>query len=157
MLNLQLGTCKDKRVRQVLNYALNGDELIALVKGGDGSLLNGPLTALHFGYNPSTRPYVHDPDLARSLLSEAGFGAGLQLVLDVPRVLPNEAPHLARTMAEQYGRVGIQAQIKEFSDREAYAQMVRNKLIHDACCFDSSPLSTYRVLREKLHSKIRGP
>jgi hypothetical protein len=37
-----------------------------------------------------------------------------------------------------------------------YVQMVRNKLIHDLCCFDSSPLSSYRVLREKFHSKVRG-
>ena len=157
MFNLQSGTWKDRRVRQALNYALNKAELIASVKGGDATQLNGPLTTLHFGYDPFAPAYAYDPDLARSLLSEAGFGAGLQLVLDVPRVLPNEAPHLARTMAEQYGRVGIQAQIKEFSDREAYAQMVRNKLIHDACCFDSSPLSTYRVFREKFHSGVRGP
>jgi len=35
--------------------------------------------------------------------------------------------------------------------------MVRAKRIDDACCFDSSPLSTYRVLREKFHSRLRGP
>jgi peptide/nickel transport system substrate-binding protein len=35
--------------------------------------------------------------------------------------------------------------------------MVRSKQIDDACCFDSSPLSTWRTLREKLHSRFRGP
>jgi peptide/nickel transport system substrate-binding protein len=35
--------------------------------------------------------------------------------------------------------------------------MVRAKQIGDGCCFDSSPLSTYRVLREKLHSRVEGP
>jgi peptide/nickel transport system substrate-binding protein len=35
--------------------------------------------------------------------------------------------------------------------------MVRDKKINDACCFDSSPRSTFRVLREKLHSTLRGP
>ena len=35
--------------------------------------------------------------------------------------------------------------------------MVKAKQIDDACCFDSSPLSTYRIMREKFHSGIRGP
>jgi peptide/nickel transport system substrate-binding protein len=35
--------------------------------------------------------------------------------------------------------------------------MVRAKQIDDACCFDSSPVSTYRVLREKFHSGVHGP
>jgi peptide/nickel transport system substrate-binding protein len=35
--------------------------------------------------------------------------------------------------------------------------MVREKNIHDACCFDSSPRSTFRVLREKIQSTLRGP
>jgi peptide/nickel transport system substrate-binding protein len=35
--------------------------------------------------------------------------------------------------------------------------MVREKRIRDACCFDSSPRSTFRVLREKLQSTLRGP
>jgi peptide/nickel transport system substrate-binding protein len=35
--------------------------------------------------------------------------------------------------------------------------MVQGKTIDDACLFDSSPLSTFRVLREKLHSGLSGP
>jgi peptide/nickel transport system substrate-binding protein len=35
--------------------------------------------------------------------------------------------------------------------------MVEGKNIDDACMFDSSPLSTFRVLREKLHSGLSGP
>jgi peptide/nickel transport system substrate-binding protein len=42
-------------------------------------------------------------------------------------------------------------------DRAAYSEMVRAKEIHDAAAFDSSPRSTFRVLREKIHSGLRGP
>lgn len=101
--------------------------------------------------------YPHDPVRARSLLAEAGYESGMDLVLDIPATLPDEAPRLAKQMARQYERVGIRTEIKEFSDRPAYAEMVRAKQVHDACCFDSSPLSTYRVLREKFHSVGRGP
>jgi peptide/nickel transport system substrate-binding protein len=157
MCNLQSGVCTDRRVRQALNYALDVPELIEKVMEGAARPLNGPLTYLHFGCDPSAPPYPHDPEKARALLAEAGYADGLHLVLDVPTVLPDEAPHLARRMAQQYAEVGIVTEIKEFTDRPGYADMVRAKQIDDACCFDSSPLSTYRVLYEKFHSGVRGP
>lgn len=157
MCNLQSGVCVDKRVRQALNYALDMPEIIATVMHGAARPLNGPLTSLHFGYDPSTPAYPYDPNKAHALLAEAGYSNGLRLVLDVPTTLPDEAPRLAQCMAEQYARVGITTEIKEFSDRPAYANMVRVKQIDDAACFDSSPLSTYRVLCEKFHSGAHGP
>jgi peptide/nickel transport system substrate-binding protein len=157
MCNLQSGVCTDGRVRQALNYALDVPQLIETVMEGAARPLNGPLTARHFGCDPSTPPYPYDPAKARSLLAEAGYADGLRFVLDVPTILPDEAPHLARRMAEQYAEVGISTEVKEFTDRPAYADMVRAKQIDDACCFDSSPLSTYRVLREKFHSGVCGP
>jgi peptide/nickel transport system substrate-binding protein len=157
MCNLLAGVCTDQRVRQALNYALDMPELVETVMEGAARPLNGPLTHLHFGCDPATPPYPHDPEKARSLLAEAGYADGLQLVLDVPTRLPDEAPRLARRMAEQYAKVGIATQIKEFADRPGYADKVRAKQMDDACCFDSSPLSSYRVLREKFHSGVRGP
>lgn len=157
MCNAQAGVCVDKRVRQALNYALDMAAIIDEVMGRMAEPLNGPLTALHFGYDPDTSPYPYDPNKARALLAEAGYGDGMKLVLNVPTVLPDEATHLARLMADHYARVGIITEIKEVSDRPRYATMVKAKQIDDACCFDSSPLSTFRPLREKFHSGIRGP
>jgi peptide/nickel transport system substrate-binding protein len=119
--------------------------------------LNGYLTSHHFGYNPDTPVYPYDPEKARSLIAEAGYGEGLDLVFDIPAGMPDEAPLLGRFMKEQYARVGISLEIKEHQDRAAYSEMVRDKNINDACCFDSSPRSTYRVLREKLQSTLEGP
>ena len=41
-------------------------------------------------------------------------------------------------------------------DREAYAHMVRRKEIRDLCVFDSSPMSTFRVLFEKIDARVKG-
>ncbi len=78
------------------------------------------------------------------------------MTVDVPLTLPDEAPALARAMAAQWAEIGIRTTIREHADREGYALRVRAKEIGDAACFDSSPLSSYRVLREKLHSESRG-
>ena len=157
MANSQQGPCSDPRVRQALNYGLDVDEIIAEIKHGAAKPLNGYLTPHHFGYNPETPVYPYDPDKARSLLAEAGYPDGLNLVFDIPSAMPDEAPALAQLMAEQFARVGITLEIVEHQDRAAYSEMVREKRINDAAAFDSSPRSTYRVLREKIHSGLRGP
>lgn len=157
MNNLRSGVCADRRVRQALNYALDVPAIIERIMGGAARPLNGPLTELHFGYDPATPPYPYDPARAKALLAEAGYGEGLDVILDVPVILPDEAIPLAHLMAEQYAQVGIAAHIREFGDRPGYANMVKAKQIDDACCFDSSPLSTYRCLREKFHSGVAGP
>lgn len=157
MANLQTGVCTDRRVRQALNYALDVPALIERVLNGAAQPLNGPLTDLHFGYDPATPAYPYDPARASALLAEAGYGGGLELTLDVPTRLPDEAVPLARLMAGQYAQVGITTHIREFTDRPGYATRVKTKQIGDACCFDSSPLSTYRCLREKFHSRVAGP
>jgi peptide/nickel transport system substrate-binding protein len=157
MANALEGPGRDRRVRQALNYALDRDAIITEIIDGAAKPLSGYLTPHHFGYDPETPSYSHDPDMARSLLAEAGYPDGLELVFDIPQVMPDEMPELARVMAEQYSRVGITLEIVEHQDRAAYSQMVREKRINDAAGFDSSPRSTYRVLREKIHSGLRGP
>ena len=157
MCNSQRGPCEDRRVRQALNYALDIDKIIKKIKHGAATPLNGYLTPHHFGYNPEVTAYPYDPEKARSLLAEAGYSDGLKLVFDIPSVMPDEAPLLTQMMVEQFKQVGISVEVIEHKDRAAYAEMVRNKNINDACCFDSSPRSTYRVLREKIQSTLRGP
>ena len=157
MLNCFEGPCRDRRVRQALNYALDVDTIISEVMPGAALRLSGYLTPLHFGYDPDTPAYPYDPEKARALLAEAGYANGLKLVFDIPAVMPDEAPRLAAVMAKQLGVAGVSVEIVEHADRAAYSEMVREKKIHDACCFDSSPRSTFRVLREKIQSTLRGP
>lgn len=156
MCNHTSGVCTDRRIRQALNYGLDRDDIIQNVMNGAARPLNGPLTTLHFGFNPDTPFYTYDPDMAKALLAEAGYPRGLELVLDVPMKLPDEARALAQHMAAQYRRIGVNTIVKEFADRTEYAQRVRGKQIDDACCFDSSPLSTYQVFSDKFHSGLHG-
>lgn len=157
MCNVHAGVCADVRVRRALNYGFDQARLIERFTRNTAFPLSGPLTTKHFGYDSTLGPYPYAPDTARDLLAEAGFGHGLSLTLDVPSVLPDEAPALARRLARQYRRIGVETRIVEHTDRAVYAQTVKAKGIHDACCFDSSPISTFRLLREKFRSDIQGP
>jgi peptide/nickel transport system substrate-binding protein len=53
-------------------------------------------------------------------------------------------------------RIGVEINIVYTEDRELYANKVRRKEIHDMCVFDSSPLSTFRVLKEKVDARFEG-
>jgi peptide/nickel transport system substrate-binding protein len=157
MMNLLKGVCKDRRIRQALNYGLDVDAIIQKVKQGTATRLNGYITPHHLGYNNNTKFYQYEPNHAKELLNKAGYSNGMKITIDLPKTMPDEAPELGQIMKKYYEKIGIDVEIMSYRDRRAYAEMVRDKKIHDLCCFDSSPLSTFRVLREKIHSRINGP
>jgi peptide/nickel transport system substrate-binding protein len=156
MFNAARGPFQDRRLRLALNFAVDRQEVIQKVLGGAGYPLAGFVSPQLWGADPDRRAYPYDPARARSLLNAAGFGSGLRVVLDSPTSLPDEAIHLCQVLAEQLGRIGVEVEVNPIADREAYANTVRLKGIHDLCVFDSSPLSTFRVLREKIDSRFKG-
>ena len=63
---------------------------------------------------------------------------------------------MTAALGEQLKEVGITLNVHIHPEREDYAHMVRRKEIRDLCVFDSSPMSTYRVLYEKIDSRVAG-
>ena len=156
MFNAQSGPFEDPRVRLALNLGVDRQTLIQKVLNGAGYPLNGFVSPAHFGADPDLPPIAYDPERAETLLKESGYGEGLNLTLDSPTSLPNEAVRLSEALSEQLSRIGVSVDIVYTEDRELYANKVRCKDIHDMCVFDSSPLSTYRVLKEKVDSRFKG-
>ncbi len=73
------GPLADKRVRQALNYAVNKQAVIDAIFGGIGNPASQAAVPTAFGYNSDIKPYPYDPDKARALLAEAGYGDGFDL------------------------------------------------------------------------------
>lgn len=158
LINCGHGPGADKRIRQAVNYATNVQAMIDAAHNGEATPLSGPLTDLHFGCDPSIPPFPYDPDKARGLIEAAkADGYDGKLDIDIPMILPDESPLLGEMISKDLAAVGIEVKLHHYEDRPAYAHMVKEKRIHDVCCFDSSPLSTYRVLREKINSDVAGP
>ena len=63
-------------VRQAINYAVDKQLIIDKVLGGAAELANSTASAFQYGYNPNLKPYPYDPEKAKQLLSEAGYGNG---------------------------------------------------------------------------------
>jgi ABC-type transport system substrate-binding protein len=70
----------DKReVRQAVNYAINRDRINNEVFAGLGVIARALLPPGLLGYDASLRGYDYDPERARTLLRQAGYGAGFRV------------------------------------------------------------------------------
>ena len=156
LLNAASGPCSDARVRRALTLAVDRPRLIDIVLDGDGVVLDGFVSAVHFGAPPARGQTSADLLTSRALLAEAGYGDGLSLTVDTPTSLPDEAQALTAALGDQLAAVGVTLDPRVTEDRVAYAERVRDKRIGDLCVFDSSPMSTFRVLYEKIDSRIAG-
>jgi peptide/nickel transport system substrate-binding protein len=156
IFNAKSGPLRDPRIRLALNLGVDRKALINSVLNGAGYPLSGFVSPVHFGFDPGQTPIRFDPNRARALLKESGYSDGLSLTLDSPTSLPNEAVRLSEALSDQLMRIGVGINIVYTEDRELYANKVRRKDIHDMCVFDSSPLSTFRVLKEKVDARFEG-
>ncbi len=85
MVTTQPGPLEDVRVRQALNYGIDVDAIVDNVLMGNGiPLASQPVAEIHHGFDENLAPYPHDPERARELLEEAGYGDGLRLSMDSP-------------------------------------------------------------------------
>ena len=78
-LNTRRPPFDDVRVRQAFNYALDKDLLITTFSQGNGVPATGSLPPGMPGSGSSNEGYPFDPERARRLLAEAGYGDGAEL------------------------------------------------------------------------------
>ncbi|MBT3283519.1 ABC transporter substrate-binding protein [Candidatus Bathyarchaeota archaeon] len=156
--NAQKGPCMDKRVRQALNYGIDKKRLIDEVLNGAAYPLESVFSPLSLGYVPDVPGYPYNQEKAKKLLAEAGYGDGLQISLNKPFGDGWGTKVLSENLHDQYELIGVDLKINSYPNDNPgeYSDFVKAKEIDDMAWFDSSPLSTYRVCREKLHSGYKG-
>jgi peptide/nickel transport system substrate-binding protein len=75
-LNLRHPFTKDVRVRQALNYAVDREKLAKELYKGLVTVARGIASPTFPSWNSSLEPYPFDPERAKKLLADAGFGSG---------------------------------------------------------------------------------
>ena len=129
----------NKKVRQALNVAINRKELMNTVFAGRASLAYLSLWAPNSeGWNPKwegrfNELYAYNPDKAKQLLKEAGYGPGQVKVKLLAFTEPGESegPAIADAVAIYWKNVGVNAEV-EMHDWAKIRTMFRKKTIH--CC-----------------------
>lgn len=122
-LNVNEAPFHDDGVRQAVNYAVDRDSLISQILDGMGTKIPTILSPQALGYL-DLEPYPYDPERARELLAEAGYGEEnpLSFTLDVGSDDRTEALAIAHLL----GQVGIQVDVEVWPDygtlRDIYIQ-----------------------------------
>ncbi len=103
----------DVRVRRALNYAIDRNAYIAALLGNTTRAPSQPATDGVFGYDPELEPYPYDPERARTLLAEAGYADGFDLVIEVVTgtAIPN-GEAIFQKAAEDLRAIGVRVELK---------------------------------------------
>lgn len=103
----------DLRVRQAIAYGLDRQKIAAIATAGKGVVANGLTPPGLWWFDKDLMAYPHDPAMAKKLLVQAGYGAGLSLTLSTP---PDSLYRpVSALVQEQLQEVGIKVRIEPVS------------------------------------------
>jgi peptide/nickel transport system substrate-binding protein len=116
-MNLEHEPFENELVRRAINHAVDKKEIVASVYGGLAIEAQGPLPPTVFAALPEPESYPHNPELAKSLLAEAGYPEGFETTLWTmanPRPYMPEPLRVAQSIQTQLAQVGVRAKIVSY-------------------------------------------
>jgi peptide/nickel transport system substrate-binding protein len=148
-INTQKAPTDDLAVRQALLYATNRTAIVDAVFQGQSPVAYGPLAAVTPFYNPAVANlYPHDPDLARTLLAQAGYqdsdGDGIldrdggPLKLTLLFAPWNQMSDVAQLIESEWHDIGIEVDLVQVPDYPSLNAAVREGDYHLASFTDFS-------------------
>lgn len=109
-MNNKAPALSDVRVRRALMHAIDREALILGARDGYGTPIGTHFAPHNPAYVDLTAQSAYDPDKARALLKEAGYGDGLELSLPLPP--PSYARRGGEIIAAMLAEVGVTAKIE---------------------------------------------
>lgn len=97
----------DPRVRRALLLALDRQGWVDRLLRGQATVASQYVHPVVFGHDPNLAPLPHDTQQARTLLADAGHGAGFDVVLGHTR----SGAAVAAAIAADLARVGVRVQL----------------------------------------------
>ncbi len=113
------------KVRQAVNYAIPIQAIIPNVLYGYGEQMKSPIASQTPGYDGSLSPYKYDLAKAKSLMSEAGLGAGPTPAKFAVRVGYEPHEQAAVWIQHELEKIGFQVSIEKETDA-AFRQLSSN-------------------------------
>ena len=125
---LHPGPMQNAKVRQAMTYAVNVDELIKTVLGGQATRICGYVGRFDSGYDSSIKCAGYDPAKASVLLQEAGYDPKkLTLTLDTPNGRYPLDKEVSEAIAAQLGKLGISVRVQVNEWRSHLDKIINRK------------------------------
>ena len=121
---------RDERVRKALNHAVDKQAIIDNLMGGEGNISYNAWAGSAFYPKAALEaigPYAYDPELAKSLLAEAGYPDGFKTPFHFVdgSYIPTD-PAVALFLEQQFAAVGVELEMNPYPVGEFYG-MVRTR------------------------------
>ncbi len=102
---------KDVRVRRAISKAINRQAIVDRIMEGNAIPAGQLLPDGFFATSPNLKPEKYDPEGAKKLLAEAGWGDGFGLTLHGPNNRYVNDAKICQAIAQMLTRVGIKTQV----------------------------------------------
>ena len=116
-LNQSVQPLQDVRVRKALQLALDRNALLHAAISNRGILENGIFPRGLKGYNPALPEIPFDPEKAKQLLQEAGYGNGFDLTIGYSAATTQRVKDMLRLTAAMWKKIGVRASLLEMDSR----------------------------------------
>jgi peptide/nickel transport system substrate-binding protein len=102
----------DTKVRQAFNYAVNTQGIVDAIFSGQANTIAGFVVASNLGYDDSVQPYPYDPEKAKALLAEAGYGDGFQISMGCPADGYVNINEVCLAIQRDLGAIGVEVNLE---------------------------------------------
>jgi len=125
---LNVEPLKNQKVRLALNYAVDKEAIINGVCSGLGEPLGISAATQVQGVDQSIKPYPYDPEKAKKLLAEAGYGDGFELNLYSPTGRYPMDKEVVQAVADQLAKVGIKCNVNVMETQKYFKEFIAKSL-----------------------------
>lgn len=126
---LHPGPMQQVKVRQAMTFAVNVDELVRTVLGGQATRICGYVSRFDPAYDPAIRCPRYDPQRAVQLLQEAGYDPKkLVLTLDTPSGRYPLDKEVSEAIAAQLAKLGITVHVQVNEWRTHLDKIINRKV-----------------------------
>ncbi|WP_119696961.1 ABC transporter substrate-binding protein [Microbacterium halotolerans] len=135
----------DARVRQAMNYAINGEAILKAVDLGYGEPTDQTFNVDSEAYEPEYDDYYsYDPDRAGELLAEAGYEDGFSITMPSSSSMD---PAMLAAVGQNLGAVGIDVTFQEVAPADFIPSLRQGKFAVTWMSFAQPPTAWGTISR----------
>lgn len=146
----------DIRVRKAIYMAINEEEIIEKIMRGHAAPAAQIPDSPTIGYNPDISRLPYNPEKAKELLGEAGYGNGFEITLSGPNDRYIQDEKIAEAVAKYLAKVGIKVTLDVKPKSIFFPQVARGEFDFYLIGWFDGTFDMGRTYSKLAHSRVEG-
>ena len=115
MFNTAIEPLDNANVRKALQMSVDRQLILDQMYNGEGRVLSTFIPEGVLSYNPDAEEIPYDPDQAKAILEEEGYGDGFDMEIAITSD-SETAKKISYTLRSFFGKIGVRATVVEYDD-----------------------------------------